>query len=98
MADSVSKKELTDAVYEKLSSGGTNVTKAFAGHAVNALIEAIGDALVDGNNVDLRGVGIFKIKEKPAGFARNPKTGEKVATAAKKLVRFTPSKILKDKL
>lgn len=95
---SVPTSKIADTVYAKLTADKANVTKSFCNATVKAVLDAVSDSLVAGDSVELKGIGVLKVKEKPAGTARNPRTGEKVPTAAKKVVRFTSSKTLKDKL
>ncbi len=63
---------------------------------VSAFIDAIKDALVRGDRVEIRGFGSFKIKEYDGYTGRNPKTGEVVKVSPKKLPFFRPGKELKE--
>lgn len=58
--------------------------------------ESITEALKGGTDVNIPGVGKFKVVAKPARTARNPATGETVQVAAHKTVKFTLSKALKE--
>ena len=49
-----------------------------------------------GGEVSVAGFGIFSVKGRAARTARNPKTGETVKVAAKKVPKFRPAKALKD--
>ena len=89
----MNKSELVRAVAEK-----AELTQGVAGEAVNAVIEAIVDALANGEEVALPGFGTFKVSERAARTARNPQTGEAIEIAASKAVGFKVSKALKDKL
>ena len=53
-----------------------------------AALDAIKDALVAGEKVQLVGFGTFATKERPARQGVNPRTGEKVELAAKTVVKF----------
>jgi DNA-binding protein HU-beta len=66
--------------------------------AVNAVFEAIGDALRKGDEVRLPAFGVFDVKDTAARTARNPQTGEEVKVPAGKKARFKPGKALKDTL
>lgn len=85
--------ELIDAV-----ASSTGSTKTDAKKNVDAVIAAISNALVSGNEVSLNGFGKFKIKDSPAREGRNPATGETIQIAASKNVKFAASKTLKDLL
>lgn len=56
-----------------------------------ALYAAIREALAQGEDVRLPGVGVLKVKTSPARTARNPRTGEAVAVPARNHVRFSPA-------
>lgn len=63
---------------------------------VNTFFDCMKDALMDGNRVEIRGFGSFKIKEYAAYSGRNPRTGEKVLVAPKRLPFFRAGKELKE--
>ena len=63
---------------------------------VNTFFESIKQSLVEGNRVEIRGFGSFKIKEYEGYKGRNPKTGEKVDVQPKRLPFFRPGKELKE--
>ena len=89
---------LSDQLYNQLQEKGLNVTKSFCITAVKNLVGVIGDCLVDGTRVELPGVGTLKPHEKPAGTARNPRTGEKIETSAKTVIKFSMATALKKRL
>ncbi len=72
-----------------------DITRREAELAVNAVFEAITEALDRGEKVELRGFGVFKVREKKATVGRNPRTGEKVNVPAKRVPYFKPGKELK---
>ena len=74
----------------------TDVPRSKAAKAVDAIIEAMKDALRDGKRIELRGFGVFQVRDRKKGVGRNPKTGVEVAIAPGKTVRFKPGKELKD--
>lgn len=63
---------------------------------VTAFIDAIKEALIRGDRVEIRGFGSFKIKEYEGYTGRNPKTGDVVEVSPKKLPFFRPGKELKE--
>jgi len=89
----MNKAELVRVVADK-----ADLTLAVAGDAVNAAVDAIVNALAEGEEVAVPGFGTFKVAERAARTARNPQTGETVEVAASKAVTFKVSKALKDKL
>ena len=82
----------------KLVSEKTGITKEAAGQAQKTVIEAIASALEKGDSVSLIGFGSFKVVERAAREGRNPSTGEKMQIPASKAVKFTPSKVLKERV
>jgi DNA-binding protein HU-beta len=74
------------------------ITKAQATAALNAFMEAVGDALVSGDKVALVGFGTFSTGERNARDGRNPKTGEAIRIEAKKSAKFKAGKELNDKI
>ncbi len=63
---------------------------------VNVFINSIKDALVQGNRVEIRGFGSFKVKEYGGYTGRNPKTGQVVEVQPKRLPFFRSGKELKE--
>ena len=74
----------------------SGLSKKDAGKAVDAVFEAIGDALQNGDKVQLVGFGNFEVRERSARKGRNPQTGEEIEIAASKIPAFKPGKQLKD--
>jgi DNA-binding protein HU-beta len=77
-------------------AGTADISKAAAGRAVEAMTDAIADALKAGDTVSLIGFGTFAVKERAARTGRNPKTGETIAIAASKSPAFKAGKALRD--
>ena len=67
---------------------GANLSKADAKKALEATLEAIKNALVEGDKIQLIGFGTFAVNERPAREGINPATKEKIAIAAKKVAKF----------
>lgn len=74
----------------------TGVPKMKAEEAVEALFDAMKDALAKGERIELRGFGVFVVKPRKRGIGRNPRTGEEVAIPVGKTIRFKPGKELQD--
>ena len=89
----MNRQDLVNLVSEK-----TGISKEAAGKAQKAVIEAISSALEKGDSVSLIGFGSFKVIERAAREGRNPSTGEKMQIPASKGVKFTPSKVLKQRV
>ncbi len=65
---------------------------------VNTIFEEITDALANGDRVELRGFGAFSVKTRGSRVGRNPRTGEAVSVAQKKVPFFKTGKLLRDRL
>ena len=84
----MNKTKLVEAVAVK-----AELSKKDADAAVSAVVEAITEALADGDKVSL---GTFAVKERAARTGINPRTGESVEIAASKAPAFKAGKALKD--
>lgn len=87
----MNKAELIEAIAES-----ADITKADAGRALDGFVEAITQALKDGDTVSLVGFGSFQVKERAARQGRNPQTGATITIEAAKIPSFKPGKALKD--
>lgn len=65
---------------------------------VNIIFSSMSQALVDGDRIEIRGLGSFIIKEYDTYTGRNPKTGEPITVAPKKLPFFKVGKELKERI
>ncbi|ASS65119.1 HU family DNA-binding protein [Paenibacillus sp. D51F] len=74
----------------------TELSKKDATKAVDAVFDAISDALQAGDKVQLVGFGNFEVRERQARKGRNPQTGEEIEIPASKTPAFKPGKSLKD--
>lgn len=89
----MNKAELIADVAERMSD-----SKMKAEEAVNAVFEAITDAMKKGDEVRLPTFGVFAVSETAERKARNPQTGEEVTVPAGRRARFRAGKALKDAL
>ena len=87
----MNKAELIAAVAEK-----TALSKKDSEKAVNATLDAITEALVAGDKVQLVGFGAFDVKERGARVGRNPRNMEEIQIPASKVPQFKAGKALKD--
>ena len=74
------------------------ITKSEATKIVNIFFGEISEALTDGERVEIRGLCSFYVKNYKAYTGRNPKTGETVSIAPKKLPFFKCGKELKERV
>lgn len=71
------------------------LTKIETEAVINGFIVVINEALKNGQEVEIRGLGSFRIIEREPRLARNPKTGEMIQLPKRRVPQFRPSKDLK---
>ena len=76
----------------------TGVSKKDTEAVVSAALEAIGQALAQGDKVQLSGFGTFETKQREARVGRNPHTLEAIQIPATRVAGFKPGKSLKDRV
>jgi DNA-binding protein HU-beta len=74
----------------------SDVPRAKAVQAVDTILGSMKSALCAGKRIELRGFGVFQVRDRKRGVGRNPKTGVEVAITPGRTVRFKPGKDLKD--
>ena len=87
----MNKQELISKIAEKAS-----ISKKDAASALTALTATITEELKSGEKVAIPSLGTFEVRERAARTGKNPRTGEAVEIAAKKLPAFKAAKALKD--
>ncbi|WP_105902417.1 HU family DNA-binding protein [Vibrio gangliei] len=80
---------------EKIAADA-DISKAAAGRALDAFIEAVSDTLKADDQVALVGFGTFSVRTRAARTGRNPKTGDVIQIAEAKVPAFKAGKALKD--
>ena len=86
----MTKADIVDQISER-----TGLTKKDVAETVDCFLNAVAKALADGHHIEIRGFGTFKVRERRARRARNPRSGEEVMVPAKLVPVFKPSKELK---
>lgn len=87
----MNKTELVAAVATK-----ADLSKKDAEAAVKAVLDAVTEALADGEKVALVGFGTFEVKERAARTGKNPRTGEAIEIPASKVPSFKAGTALKN--
>ncbi len=72
------------------------LTKKDAERLVEIVFESIIETLNQGEKIELRGFGSFRVRERGARRGRNPKTGDPVDIPAKRVPYFKPGKEMKE--
>jgi len=89
----MTKTELVAAIADK-----TGLNRTQAKEALDAFIASVATSLKEGHEVRLVGFGSFVPVKRPAGAARNPRTGETIARPASRTCRFKAGDALKNTL
>lgn len=87
----VNKSELIDAIADS-----ADISKAAAGRALDATVDAVKKALKKNDMVTLVGFGTFYVGKRAARTGRNPRTGASIKIKAAKVPKFRAGKGLKD--
>ncbi len=87
----MNKSELVDAIAD-----AADLSKASAGRALDAAVDAVASALGNGDQVSLVGFGTFSVKHRAARAGRNPQTGAEIQIKAANVPSFKAGKALKD--
>ncbi|MCA9771707.1 MAG: integration host factor subunit beta [Myxococcales bacterium] len=86
----MTKAEIIEAVAERFP----HFTKKDTEVVVNTILERMTAALAEGDKIEIRGFGSFRVKSRAPRQGRNPKTGVQVSIPAKRVPVFKPGKEL----
>ena len=81
---------------EELAARFKQLTQRDAETAVKTILDAVGDALVRGHRIEIRGFGSFSVSHRPPRLGRNPRSGEAVRIPEKRVPHFKPGKALRE--
>ncbi len=87
------KKELIEALKTKF-----NITKPESAQILQIFFDTMGNSLVNGERIEIRGLCSFRMKKYNSYTGRNPKTGEKVKVKSKKLPYFKCGRELRERV
>ena len=85
--------DLANAVY-----AAVGLSRSEAAEIVDAVLDAISEATVRGENVKLSSFGTFSVRQKGERIGRNPKTGEETPISQRRVITFRASHILKARI
>ena len=89
----MTKADIVEQIYERVG-----FSKKESAELVEQIFDIIKDTLAGGEKVKISGFGNFVVREKNARKGRNPQTGEEIRLAARRVLTFKPSNVLKDEL
>ncbi len=87
---------MTKADLVEIVAQQADMTKKDVEQLIEIIFDSIVDSLNNGEKIELRGFGSFRVRHRNARKGRNPKTGEPVDIPAKRVAYFKPGKDLKD--
>ena len=85
----MTKADLVEQVAEAIGPG---ITKKDCALVVDGFLNAVKLALANGENIEIRGFGTFKVRKRKTRVARNPRTGDPVRVPSRAVPVFKPSK------
>ena len=88
----MTKADLVEQVAEAIGPG---ITKKDCALVVDGFLNAVKLALAEGENIEIRGFGTFKVRSRKSRMARNPRTGDPVEVPSRSVPIFKPSKHLR---
>jgi integration host factor subunit beta len=92
----MTKADLVERVTATIAqTAGPMISKKDCARVVDAFLDAVKEALKDQKNIEVRGFGTFKIRQRRTRMARNPRTGTPVEVSARPVPVFKPSKELR---
>ena len=83
---------------EALAGKFSQLTHRDAEFAVKAILDAMGEALVKGHRIEIRGFGSFSVNRRSPRIGRNPRSGESVMIPEKRVPHFKPGKALREEV
>ena len=86
----LTKKDLVLAVAKD-----TEITQVEVKRVVQRLLDRLIESLKEGNTVELRNFGVFKVRQRAPRRGRNPKTGQEVPVPSKRVVVFKPGLLMR---
>ena len=98
MADVITRDVLAEMLKGWVEESGGDMPMVAAREEVRWFFDSLTEALTEGNEVRIHGFGTFLTAQRAARMGRNPRTGEAVKVAARRVVRFAPSTSLSDQL
>ena len=92
----MTKADLVEQVTAQIArTAGPMISKKDCARVVDAFLDAVKCAMKDQKNIEVRGFGTFKIRNRKTRMARNPRTGAPVEVSARPVPVFKPSKELR---
>ena len=91
--ETLTRMDLSEAVFREVG-----LSRNDSADLVESVLGHMADALVAGEQVKISSFGTFSTRDKNARVGRNPKTGEEVPIAPRRVLTFRPSHLMKDRV
>jgi integration host factor subunit alpha len=89
----VTRAQLAEAVYQEVG-----LSRSESAHLVDVILDEIARSLMDEGAVKISSFGTFMVRQKGERVGRNPKTGQEVPIAPRRVLVFRASQVLKDRI
>lgn len=89
----VTRAQLSESVHQQVG-----LSRSESAHLVEIVLDEVCAELVNGKMVKISSFGSFSVREKGGRVGRNPKTGEEVPIAPRRVLVFRPSHVLKEQI
>ena len=93
VGETITRAHLGEAVYQEVG-----LSRNESADLLEMVLDLMSDALVRGESVKISSFGSFSSRQKGQRIGRNPKTGEEVPIAPRRVLVFRPSHVLKDQV
>ena len=94
----MTKKELIRAVQQAASDAGHDLTQKDVDSIIDIIFDQAATGLAADGELKIADFGNFKVSERAARQGTNPRTGDKITIAARKVAKFKPATALKDQV
>src|SRR5689334_21981739 len=95
LGERMTKADLVEKVTAQIArTAGPLISKKDCARVVDSFLDAVKAALAEQHNIEIRGFGTFKVRQRKTRMARNPRTGDPVEGAGRSVAGFKPSKEL----
>jgi integration host factor subunit beta len=89
---------LKSELAQRISAQNSHLFQRHVETIVDAVLNAIVSALARGDRVELRGIGTFSIRKRPARMGRDPRNGAHVQIGAKSVPYFRTAKEMRERI
>lgn len=91
--NTVTRAQLSEAVYQEVG-----LSRNESAQLVEAVLNEISESLLKEDTVKISSFGSFAVRKKGGRIGRNPKTGQEVPIAPRRVLVFRPSHVLKEQI